>query len=84
MKLFLREPLDPKPGNDGLRDWPVGWFVIPWDMGILPKFLIIAIVSFLVILLLYELFVRRFNPMRFLFGMRLRKRLPAVSNTPVS
>ena len=52
----------------------VGWFVIPWNMGILPKFLIIAVVSFPLILLLYELPVRRFNVVRFFFGMRLKKK----------
>jgi hypothetical protein len=48
----------------------VGWFVIPWDMGILPKFLIMA---------LYELLIRRFNIVRFFFGMRPKKEPPAVS-----
>jgi peptidoglycan/LPS O-acetylase OafA/YrhL len=52
----------------------VGWFVIPWNMGILPKFLIITVVSFPLILLLYELTVRRFNVVRFFFGMRLKKK----------
>ena len=51
----------------------VGWFVIRWDMGILPKYLIISVVSFSLILLLYELFVRRFNPVRFFFGMRPKR-----------
>ncbi|MBW7992023.1 MAG: acyltransferase family protein [Planctomycetes bacterium] len=52
----------------------VGWFVIPWNMGILPKFLIIALVSFPLILLLYELPIRRFNVVRFFFGMRPKKK----------
>lgn len=51
----------------------VGWFVIRWDMGALPKFLIIAAASFSLIMVLYELLVRRFNPVRFLFGMRPKK-----------
>lgn len=48
----------------------IGWFVIRWDIGILPKYLIIAVASFALIMVLYELLVRRFNVMRFLFGMR--------------
>ncbi len=48
----------------------VGWFVIPLNMGILPKFLIIAATSFALIMVLYELVVRRFNMVRFCFGMR--------------
>jgi surface polysaccharide O-acyltransferase-like enzyme len=57
----------------------VGWFVIRWDMGILPKFLIISVVSFALIMLLYELLVRRFNVVRFLFGMRARRKTTEVS-----
>jgi len=52
----------------------VGWFVIHWNIGILPKYLIIAVASFVLIMTLYELFVRRFNAVRFFFGMRPRKR----------
>ena len=51
----------------------VGWYVIRWDTGILIKLLIIAVVSFVLIMVLYELLVRRFNMVRFLFGMRPRK-----------
>jgi hypothetical protein len=56
----------------------VGWFVIPWDMGMLPKFLIIAVASFALIMALYELLVRRFNVVRFFFGMRPMKKPSAV------
>jgi glucans biosynthesis protein C len=48
----------------------VGYFVIPWNMGILPKILIIAAISFPLILALYELLVKRYSVMRFFFGMR--------------
>lgn len=52
----------------------VGWFVIRWSIGILPKYLIIATISFVLIMALYELLVRRFNWVRFLFGMRPKKK----------
>ena len=52
----------------------VGWFVIRWNIGILPKYLIIAVASFSLIMAVYEGIVRRFNPMRFLFGMRPKKK----------
>jgi peptidoglycan/LPS O-acetylase OafA/YrhL len=58
----------------------VGWYVIRWDMGILFKLLIIAVVSFPLIMILYDLFVRRFNIVRFFFGMRPKKK---PSATPV-
>ena len=58
----------------------VGWFVIRWNIGILPKYLIIAVCSFIIIMALYECLVRPFNIVRFLFGMRLKKK---PSATPV-
>jgi len=56
----------------------VGWFVIRWRIGILPKYLIIAVISFPLIMALYELLVRRFNVLRFLFGMRPKRKPPAA------
>jgi hypothetical protein len=48
----------------------LGFFILDWNMGILPKLLIITVISFPLILALYELLVRPFNVARFLFGMR--------------
>ena len=59
----------------------VGFFVIRWSMSILPKFLIVTVISFPLILVLYELLVRRFNAARFLFGMRPIKKPPATPGT---
>ena len=53
----------------------VGWFVIRWSIGMLPKYLIIAVCSFIIIMALYEGLVRRFSGVRFLFGMRPKTRL---------
>ena len=47
----------------------VGWFVLAWQMSTLIKFLIIAGISFPLILILYEVFVRHIGFMRILFGM---------------
>ena len=52
----------------------VGWFVITWDVGILPKYLVIIVVSFVLIMALYELLIRRLNIVRFFFGMRVKKK----------
>jgi glucan biosynthesis protein C len=57
----------------------VGWFVISWNIRIVPKYLIIALISFALIMALYDLLVRRFNVMRFFFGMRPKKK---PSKTP--
>ena len=59
----------------------VGWFVIRWNMGILPKFLIIVVASFALIMVLYELLVKAFNGVRFLFGMRPKKK-PSARPAP--
>jgi peptidoglycan/LPS O-acetylase OafA/YrhL len=52
----------------------VGWFVIGLAIGILPKYIIIAAVSFVLIMALYQLLIRPFNIVRFFFGMRPKKR----------
>jgi glucan biosynthesis protein C len=52
----------------------VGWFVIRWNIANLLKFLIITVVSFALIIALYEGLVRHINVVRFLFGMRPKKR----------
>ena len=63
----------------------VGWFVLPWQIGALAKFAIIAAISFLVIMILYEGLVRHIGFMRFLFGMAPLKKQPAAPKlaTPV-
>ena len=59
----------------------VGWFVLPLNMAILPKFLIIAVTSFALIMVLYDLLVRRFKMVRFCFGMRPMKK-PSAPLSP--
>ncbi|MFZ2145942.1 MAG: acyltransferase family protein [Sedimentisphaerales bacterium] len=51
----------------------VGSYVVKWNMGIAPKYLIISVTSFILIMAAYELLIRRFNCVRFLFGMKTRK-----------
>jgi glucans biosynthesis protein C len=48
----------------------VGYFVTQWEIPDLLKWIIIAAISFPVIMTLYEFAIRRFNVMRFLFGMK--------------
>ena len=56
----------------------VGYFVVQWAIPDLLRWAIILVASFAVIMVLYEFLVRRFNAMRFLFGMKPRPRAPAV------
>jgi peptidoglycan/LPS O-acetylase OafA/YrhL len=55
----------------------IGYFVVQWDMSITAKYAIIAPTSFIAIMGVYELLVRRLGVMRFLFGMKAgRKHVP--------
>ncbi|UCH20641.1 MAG: acyltransferase family protein [Deltaproteobacteria bacterium] len=51
----------------------IGFFVVRWTLGIAPKYIITVILSFTAIMAVYEPLIRRFNLLRFLFGMRLKK-----------
>ena len=54
----------------------IGFHVVQWNTGVAVKYPVIAISSFIGIMAIYELLVRRFNALRFLFGMRAKKALP--------
>jgi peptidoglycan/LPS O-acetylase OafA/YrhL len=59
----------------------VGYFVVQWAIPDLLKWGTILLVSFPTILLLYEFLVRRFNVMRFLFGMKPLPKGPTAQST---
>ena len=48
----------------------IGYYIIQWSGNIGSKFLIISITSFAIIMLIYEILIRRFSLLRFLFGMK--------------
>jgi peptidoglycan/LPS O-acetylase OafA/YrhL len=50
----------------------IAFYVVQWDASILVKFLVVVIGSFALSLGLYELLVRRINPVRRLFGMKAK------------
>ncbi|MFC2071330.1 acyltransferase family protein [Chloroflexota bacterium] len=52
----------------------IGFFVIQLSTDIAPKYLIITTASFITIMAIYELVVKRINILRFLFGMRLKRK----------
>jgi len=58
----------------------VGYFVTQWNIPDLLKWGIIAAISFLVIMALYEFPIRRFNFMRFLFGMKALPHSKVISS----
>ena len=56
----------------------IGFYIVQWDTRVGLKYLVISVTSFIAIMLIYELIVRRINPLRFLFGMRANKKQSAV------
>jgi len=59
----------------------IGYFVIQLAIPDLTKWMIIFVSSFVIIMALYELTVRRFNVMRVLFGMKLLKKQPSIQTS---
>ncbi|MBC8217361.1 MAG: acyltransferase family protein [Planctomycetes bacterium] len=53
----------------------VGWFIIQSKLSIALKYVIICIISFVLIIALYEFLIKRINALRFLFGMRPKSAL---------
>lgn len=52
----------------------VGFYLVRWQAGVAVKYVVISTTSLAAILGLYDVFVKRANVMRFLFGMKLKKR----------
>ena len=50
----------------------IAFFLITWDIPVLLKYLVLASLSFGIIIGLYEGVIRRLPPLRFLFGMKAR------------
>jgi len=51
----------------------IGFFIIQWSSGVGTKFFMISIASFVAIMAIYEILVRRVSILRILFGMRTKK-----------
>jgi glucans biosynthesis protein C len=48
----------------------IGFSIAGWQVGVLPKFMVLSSVAFIAISLIYELLVRRIGVLRFLFGLK--------------
>ncbi|MDJ0591135.1 MAG: acyltransferase [Pleurocapsa sp. MO_226.B13] len=48
----------------------IGFLIVSWDASVMVKYLVLSTSSFVVIVALYELVVKRFKVWRFLFGMK--------------
>jgi glucan biosynthesis protein C len=51
----------------------VAYLLVSWDLPVWPKFATLCLTAFALTLLLYQVIVRRSNPIRFLFGLRPRR-----------
>jgi len=63
----------------------VGFYVLRLDTGLWLEYLLITAASFAAIMALYELLIRRINALRFLFGLKPRRRpqpVPASQPAP--
>ncbi len=47
----------------------IAYYVVQWQMGLVPKLMTVVVASFVVTVGLYQLAVRPFGPIRMLFGM---------------
>jgi hypothetical protein len=56
----------------------VGFYILRLHTHLWLEYLIIATISFAAIMAMYELFIRRVNVLRVLFGMKARRRLQAA------
>lgn len=62
----------------------IGFYVLRLDTSLWVEYLLIATSSFLVIMAIYELLLRRINVLRLLFGMKpLRRPQPAPAEKPI-
>ncbi|MBA7702467.1 hypothetical protein ES703_111235 [subsurface metagenome] len=53
----------------------IGFYVVQWNMDVLPKFLVIALGTFVGLVVFYDLIIKRTNVTRFLFGVSLKEKL---------
>jgi surface polysaccharide O-acyltransferase-like enzyme len=51
----------------------IGFFIINWGIHPIPKWLFLIVSSFVTIMIIYHFIIRPINPLRFLFGMKLRR-----------
>jgi peptidoglycan/LPS O-acetylase OafA/YrhL len=61
----------------------IGYFVVDWTIPDFAKWTIIASTSFIVIVAIYEFLIRRVNALRWLCGMKLLNKVPAVRSMDV-
>jgi glucan biosynthesis protein C len=62
----------------------VGFFILQWALPDLLQWVLIVVISFTIIMGIYEYLIRRFNLIRFLFGMKSLPKQPAMQPREVA
>lgn len=60
----------------------IAFYIVQWQISLLVKLLVVVIASFIGALGFYEMFIRRINPLRALFGMKPIRRKDENIKTP--
>jgi glucan biosynthesis protein C len=60
----------------------IGFYVVQWNAAVVEKFVTILAASFVTTMVLYDLLVKRINVLRFLFGMRPKRKSVKASAPP--
>ncbi|KPK23324.1 MAG: hypothetical protein AMK69_18280 [Nitrospira bacterium SG8_3] len=50
----------------------IGFYIIHWEMSVMVKYLILSVASFIVIVFLYYLLIKRIRRLAFLFGLQIK------------
>jgi hypothetical protein len=61
-----------------------GYYILQWQTGIFLKFPVVVIVTFGGSLLVYEIFIKRFNLMRVLFGLKPLAAKRNINTVPIT
>ena len=51
----------------------IGFYIANWDMRVMVKYLILSTVSFIMLIAMYDLLIKRFSVLRFIFGMKVKQ-----------
>lgn len=51
----------------------IGFYIANWEMNVMVKYLILSTVSFIMLIAMYDLLIKRFSVLRFIFGMKVKQ-----------
>jgi hypothetical protein len=51
----------------------IGFYIVNWETSVMVKYLILSTSSFIMIIAMYDLLIKRFSLLRFIFGMKVKQ-----------